>query len=302
MYRHEPDSYLLPDVPLMIPRADLDRYNDELADYLERLKQVRTLKVTTKLPLFNKSYYRPIRRRLRYAVVAAAKVGSRVVKNIQVPDLIDGDKANCRWVFKSIESLGRMGAFARARPESRFIHIIRHPCGVTGSILRAIAGAKFTSDTPIHEDWGIYEMLAETDEAREYGIDMDRLRGMHPVERTAWNWVLLNEKALNDTRDLPNCKAIRYEDLCERPIETSKELFDFAGLHWHRQTEGFLDQSTSSEQSSYYSVYKDPLKAAMKWKHEMHADDIARVFDVIAETQPGRLFPRDTAEQTQTGR
>ena len=43
----------------------------------------------------------------------------------------------------------------------------------------------------------------------------------------------------------------------------------------------------------YYSVVKDPLKAATKWKDELSPADIERIRSVVAKTQPGGLYHDD---------
>ena len=61
-------------------------------------------------------------------------------------------------------------------------------------------------------------------------------------------------------------------------------MFDFTGLDWNAQTERFLRQSTASEDASYYSVYKDPLRAAMRWREELAPDAVERIMAVVARS------------------
>ncbi len=102
------------------------------------------------------------------------------------------------------------------------------PCGVAASLLQGELATMF-SDGPASEDYGFFRLLAETEQARARGLSVDRFRGMSRTERVAWRWALLNEKALSDLEGLPNCRVVRYEDLCERPHQVSRELFEFSG-------------------------------------------------------------------------
>jgi hypothetical protein len=70
------------------------------------------------------------------------------------------------------------------------------------------------------------------------------MRSFHPVERMAWIWVLLNEKAERDTADDARCTLVRYDDVCRDPMNKPQALFSFCGLDWDRQTVDFIRTRT----------------------------------------------------------
>src|SRR5262249_30861723 len=123
-----------------------------------------------------------------------------------------------------------------------------------------------------------------------YGLTEAKLDAMQPVERLAWRWVLYHEKAMDDVAGLDKCIHIRYEDVCREPLDQSRKLFEFAGLSWNEQTDAFVRESTASESDAYYSVFKDPLKSAYKWKTEFDPKDIERIIAVVKDTKPGKLY------------
>jgi hypothetical protein len=198
-----------------------------------------------------------------------------------------------RMVWKSIESLGRIGVIERAMQPCYGIHIARHPCGYVASVLRGESQRRFTSDVSAGEDMGLLALCLDTPTARQHGLTLEGLQRMHPVERLAWRWVLFNAKAMQDIAGEPRCVTLRYEELCRDPAGVAKQLFDFTQLPWNAQTARFVDQSTSKDVGRYYSVVKDPLKASSKWKDELSKADIDRVFSIVATTQPGALYERD---------
>ena len=292
IYSHEPDSLRrLEGIPLFIPLTQIDHYRARLISQVPRLREIRNARVVAKLPLFPKSYYSFLRFRARCLLVAGMKVGGKQLGSLNVPDLIDRTKLQgVTWVWKSIESVGRLGILARILPDSRATLIIRHPCGVISSILRGQAGARFGSRLSASEDYEIFNMLSETEAARKRNLTIKRFLTMSPVERLAWRWALVNENALSDTSGLANVQTVLYEDLCADPPGVSKELMAFAGLRWEQQTEQFVHASTERERSSYYAVYKNPLRAAMKWKDELNASEIERILSTVQDTLPGKLF------------
>jgi hypothetical protein len=291
LYRHEPDSVKRIDMPLLADVAHTDRYRDRLADFAEGLWGAWQSKVAATLPVFPKSYYGHSRLLPRKAVVLATKVASRLLGEVTVPEVAALPRApRTVPVWKSIESLGRLGVMCRGLPACRAVLILRHPCAHVASVLRGEAKRKFTSRVASHEDFGLYAKLMDLPQAKAHGLTLEGIESLHPVERMAWRWVLFNEKAMDDTAGLPNCSRVRYEALCRDPMGEAGRLFDFSGLDWHEQTGTFIRDSTASERSSYYSIFKDPQRSANKWKSELSSRDIERVLRVVAGTAPGKVY------------
>jgi hypothetical protein len=297
LYRHEPDSvHRDPTLPLL-PEGDLDGARARLArDYVRRVLAVRTSKVVGRGPLFHKSYLSPLANGARGSAVIALKLaeraGWRAARRVQIPDLSERSLNGAVLpVWKSIESVGRLGLFVRAVEGARGILIIRHPCGQIASVLRGEAKRRFENVDPSSEDVGFFALLAASEPARRRGLTLERLKAMAPLERLAWRWALLNEKALADIEGLPQCVVVRYEDLCREPEATLRRLFAFAGLAWNAQSERFASQTVAEEDGGdYYSVFKDPLAAASRWRDELAPQDQARIAATVRDSLPGRLF------------
>ncbi|HKH48858.1 MAG TPA: sulfotransferase, partial [Thermoanaerobaculia bacterium] len=195
--------------------------------------------------------------------------------------------------------VGRLGALARALPRSQTVLLVRHPCGQIASILRGHAAGKFSHALP-SEQYRVLEVLMSTDQARAHGLTLAGLRELQPVERMAWRWVLFLEKALEEGAGLAAaCRVVRYEDLCAHPLEQARELFAFAGLDWHPQTERFLHDSTKSDGAEYFGVRKDPQRSASKWQDELSEEDVQRILAIIQGSPAGRLVLGDEEAQHQ---
>jgi hypothetical protein len=293
LYRHEPDSGGVLDarMPLMAPVEDVERYREAAARYVDSLIANRALRVTGKLPSFPKAYQTRLAARARQALLIGAKAVSRWVPVGGIPEFVrPGYDGKLFLAWKSIESLGRLGVFARALPHARAVHIIRHPCGYVASVLGGEAGGHLPGAVPGSEDYGIFGILLATAAARRRGLTLAALQALHPVERLAWRWLLSNEKALEDLDGLPNGRTVRYEDLCRNPLDGYRALFEFAGLSWDAQSSAFILDSTSSEKSAYFSVFKDPERAAAGWKSKLSPQDQARVLGVVAGSRAGALY------------
>lgn len=295
LYRHEPDSWgLLNAIPLMAPVDEAGAYAAAVRDFCARLPGMKPTKVAASTPIFPKSYRSRLGQQLFRLNVLAAKAVARAFGEQPVqPFIRAADLARIRVVWKSIESLGRLGVIERALQPCHAIHIARHPCGYVASVLRGESQCRFTGDVAASEDLDLMRLCLDTPAARQHRLTLEGLAAMHPVERLAWRWVLYNAKAMQDIEGRPGCMTLRYEDLCQNPVGVAKQLFDFTRLPWSVQTERFVSQSTARDIGRYYSVVKDPLKAAFRWKSELSPADIDRIFSVVDTTRPGALYARD---------
>lgn len=292
LYRHEPDSYgRLNFIPLAPEPESAPDHAARIRAFVEGLSQVRDTKIAATLPLFPKSYLRGWQLQWNALAARGTKAAARLFGEFPAPLALPSRAAQeARLVWKSIESVARLGILLRALPEARAVLIIRHPCGYLASVRRGQAQKRFSDNESIGEDLGLLEALCGTRIAEPYGLTMAKLRAMPPVERLAWQWALCNEKALTDAPDDDRLLTIRYEDLCRDPIGITRRLFAFTGLDLYRSTERFLTASTSSHHSRYYSVYKDPARAAWSWRHEIPAEMSEQATAVVANTRTGRLF------------
>jgi hypothetical protein len=288
LYRHEPDSERKhADIPFLCSAAEAEALMPVAAGYLRGLVRVRTLKAAGSLPAFPKSYYGPLRAGLRRSWIYGARLTEKLCGRhswITVPDFFDpARRPSVRFAMKSVDSMGRLNLFTRAVPEARSVVVVRHPCGQVASVIRGMEKGFLASAAIVS--------MARMEQARRRGLGEDLLRALPREQQLAWNWALLNEKALEDVDGNPNVLVVRYEDLCSEPVAMARRMFDFAGLRWHEQTERFLDVSSTYRGSErYFQVVRNSRRAAEKWKEQLSAGQVEQILEVAARTRPGRLY------------
>jgi hypothetical protein len=292
-YRHEPDSQLRlnPPIPLLPDLADRDAYKAHLIDYCRQYLPRCSPRACGKRPVFPKAGETPLRRRGREAMILVAKALERAAgRPLSWRGTVSG-----RLVWKSIESVGRLGLILGHYPESRGVLILRDPRGYVASVLRGEAQKRFQGTASAADDSHLLELLCETRYARSYGVTLADIQRQSAERRLAWMWVLFNQKALDDTADLPNGQTVRYEDLCAQPEEGFRSLFHFCGLEWHSQTQQFVQTSTRGENATddFYSVFKRSMESANRWRRELTVEQIAAVDSVVAEHPVGRVYLPD---------
>lgn len=292
LYLHEPDSAVpMKEIPLIVPAGspELVKFDASLLSaVIDRTLSVRLGRVAAHLPRFRKSYRHPALELVHSGLGFGAKVWARYFGELSLPDLaMKSPPHPVRIVWKSIESLGRVGLLARVMPEARIIHILRHPGGQIASRERGLREGRFQWDGEV---WWLLEMLRRTSLAQRRGLSMDAFRAMRPIEVQGWIWALFNDNALESCYGFTNVLAIRYEEVCADPIGQARKMFDFARLAWSDRTQVFVRRSISTNREGFYSVFRDPLIAATKWAQQIKADDAALLLAIMHESMAGRLF------------
>ncbi len=293
LYRHEPDTVLRNhDLPWMCTPEQVPDYRDAARDYLHRLFDTSTLKTAGSLPIFPKRYLSPTAAQFRsgaiYGLRGIEQIPGirRLLRGMPIPDLLDvTDHPELRLVLKSVSSRGRARLFAEALPGMKTIFILRDPWGQVASMLRGLALSKFEFGVAVEE-------LLNTEHARRYGITPELFAALPSVEQFAWNWAILNEKAIDDLAGIDGVKVVRYQALCEAPMFETRALFEFTGLAWNRQTEDFLERSTTfCGRDRYYQVFKNTQLAMNRWRKELAPEDQQRIHGVVRKTSLAPFFP-----------
>ncbi|MBI5329082.1 MAG: sulfotransferase [Betaproteobacteria bacterium] len=293
LYRHEPDGRgTLNSLPLFPSRRDAEQYRHFLDGYIAHLPDIRDEKISASLPLFRKHYYTDATFALRRLAVFAYKLASHFFGRINVPDFVDfASHDGIRLVWKSIESLGRLGVLTTLQPDARCVIIIRHPCGYVSSVQRGESIGKFEAGTKSSNDWGIYEALLELPAAKARGLNMFKIQAMSAVERLALKWSLTYEHVLSETEGMENVLVVRYEDICADPLGEMQRSLQHCHLPFAKETEAFLSSSTSQSSSDYYGVFKIPLESAWKWRKQLTPEDAAAILRVASGFRAGALYP-----------
>ncbi len=289
MYRHEPDSEIHIAVPLLNVKAV--EHVEEIRRFYQNLAMIRTAKTCGKRPFFKKAYFNVVTAYLFKASVLITKILERIYIKVPVIEIVSYSDGPVTLLWKSIESIGRLGAIMSIDPCSKMIFLVRHPCGQIASIVSGERNHAFTADISSAEDYGVYEQLLATEFAKSRHIDMQTMKSLTMIQRLAWRWVLYNEAALADLQAYQDRGlVVFYDELCAYPIETSKSIFAFLGLDWHRQTTEFINESVSSNNSSYYSVYKDPKSSSQNWKSKLSNSEIGAIKEIVMQSEHLRQY------------
>lgn len=295
LYLHEPDSTHRPEneAPLLPSPPWEKGFTKENLQYILQIATSRHPDVLGKKPFFPKNFY-PSHIGIGITLaITAAKALQRVNIEIEKVPFTDRGIRNAKSiVWKSIESLGRIRLFREIIPEAKSVHILRHPCGYANSVLRGEQRNKFSSGTPTWDDWGILNELIETSTARKAGLNQRILEKSSPCQRLAWQWRIVNDKALEDCEDIFQHMVLLYEEMCESSEKTSRKLIAHAGLEMSPAVLRFISSSTRKENNDYYSVTKDSKTSAWSWKKNLSNTQKEEIINVVEGSKSWELYKK----------
>ena len=286
IYLHEPD--IVDRGHDLMPHwfdRDAGEYPDRAKQYLARLSANRSLRTVGTRPFFAKDYRSEIARRIRTGLIYAGKGLEKagiasLSDRMAIPD-IKRSGAAPRIVIKSVSALGRVEALTRSRLAISPILLLRNPCAYVHSYLRGNRMGVMRPPPRLGS-------LLDTRSALRLKADASADDNDDWVTRLAWEWLLANCEASAAIAQAGGT-IIRYEDIAAGPEAALRPLFASLGLAWSEQTTDFLKTSAAGE-GSYYSLARDPMVAANKWKREMAPDQIEKVRKIVCQDALGEQY------------
>ena len=285
LYQHEPDiPPTFPSMPLLVVPEQYEAFSAAIKYFASGLNELGRVRTSATLPVFKKNNESIFNLLGRKVVCSATKLASTRLGNIRVPQIFSPpEKEGMALVWKTVDSVGRLGLFSKSLAPVKVVLILRHPCGVINSITTGIEkGIK--APTPRHE----------IDEIMRFESDLvtqvkENLQKFDLLELEAFKWAVLNSYAIESLEDNPDATIIRYEDLVSNPLEESVQLFDKLEMPSDSQVERFIQKSTNGNSSRYYGVYRK--KAAVNvWKDVVPLDSQERVAKIVSGTKAAELY------------
>lgn len=223
-----------------------------------------------------------------FALRAWRKISRGRVPIMRIPRcLFSRDPNAVPLVIKSVVSNLRLGWIHHHFPDVKILLIVRHAGGYLNSVFEGAREYQWS-------DIGSMKRLESAvipfhrPEHRHYADVVERVTSF---ERELIYWIVANEAPMLDLAGSPRLKVIVYEELCERPLEVAQDIFRFIGFDFDESTRRFLIQSTAEERPGYHDVYKNPLRAANKWREELDDRQIAIIERYLSHTSLDALWP-----------
>ena len=286
LYLHEPD--IVDRGTDLLPHwfgHEAREWDIQATQYLARLSKNRNIRTVGTRPFFPKRYRGEIERRIRTGLIYMGKGLERagfnsIVERLVIPDLVRPGFTP-RTVIKSVSALGRVGALLNATSTISPVLLLRNPCAYVHSYLRGNRLGVMPPPRPLGH-------LLETRSAERLNAKSATSDADDVVKRLAWEWLLANCEAHTAISKVGGT-IISFEELTNNPEPQIRSLFSKLGLDWSDSTTEFLASSSAGE-GSYYSLARDPVVAANKWKSEMDSQMVQQVQNIACLDPIGQQY------------
>jgi hypothetical protein len=163
-------------------------------------------------------------------------------------------------VWKEVRYLETMETLL-LNSDTKIIGIVRHPCGVLKSWMKA--PKEFDDDWDIMEEWQ-FAKKKNTTKHDYYGFE---------------KWVISSKKMMNLRDKYPTrLTVVTYEDLLNATVGETKRLLKFCDLSFSSQIEDFINESTSKSSDDPYDIYRNN-KRTDEWKEVLPSDIVEGILN-----------------------
>ncbi|MCI0453303.1 MAG: sulfotransferase [Candidatus Latescibacteria bacterium] len=147
--------------------------------------------------------------------------------------------------IKDVRLYFKAAFLAEALPDARFIHIVRHPAAVVGSMDHQLKQGRLV-EIAAHIDRFVASIRAQEPLAR-YEPVLARVRDGHRFDQLAAYWRVANEELERQLSALrPRAFPLVYEDLATDPLARVATMFAWCGLTVPASTDAYVRASSTS--------------------------------------------------------
>lgn len=155
-------------------------------------------------------------------------------------------------VFKEMRYLYMIPALLENLNYIKIVGIVRHPCAVISSWLKA--PKEFNSNWNYLTEW-------------EFGQSKNQFKPEEYYGYSKWKEALVLFSEMEEKYP-KNFLIVRYEDLVKNSIEETKRIYSFCGLAYTKLTGEFLVTSQNTEKKDAYAVYRKNVQVD-EWKEKL---------------------------------
>lgn len=171
-------------------------------------------------------------------------------------------------VMKEVRYHHLIEFFIKNIPDIKIVGIVRNPCAVINSWLRA--PREFDPSWDVMTEWRYAPLKNQSRIEEYYGFE---------------KWKELTLAFLEYQKKYPDqFYLVRYERLVEHPAEVISNAFAFCGLDLEKQVLDFIHASQSEHKPDAYSVYKSP-EVKDQWRSQLNPRIYNAILSDLAGTQ-----------------
>ena len=175
------------------------------------------------------------------------------------------------------------------------VPIIRNPFANISSHLKGVEMGQFGKVT--EADRRRVAELIDVHGDESLKARRDELDKLTIAQFETVRWRLQVEPLISFSERYHRSRLVVYEDLCNDPMGTTEELFEFLDWRMKQSTRDFIERSTSgarderTDRHAYYSVYRDPRKSMNKWRDHLSDAQQTEIASIFCDSPYRDLWP-----------
>lgn len=243
---------------------------------------------TDKPPFFYKNYLAVKSKRIHHYCWLIAKMVpllQPLYRRLYTPN----QTKKIKLFIKETRSTVNMDSILTGLDPTHSIFLYRHPYGVISSnIAGRKSGLMEKISEQIRSDW--YSANANTDGTIEFNpqLNLNSVLNISDVEFLALQWAKHNVDFIELAKQRENCHFISYEELLNNSEEVIRSLFQLIQLDYDKQTQQFIDETSTSDtaprsilnkdaSNDFYSVYRGNDFDPNKWSKTLTPEDCKKI-------------------------
>ena len=189
-------------------------------------------------------------------------------------------------VIKEVNPLALDWMIQDYRP--KVIYLIRHPAAVAYSFFRLGWTAL--------DFRGIFSQSTLTSE----NLEPERFADSFWAGQGAFQAIVL-KRALKLLEGYQDSTIVRFEDLCTRPAEIFRGLYEFCGFHWNANLEREIQKHSNSSkqyQVGGYDLERNSAAMINRWQTEISEENLAQIRQAYLSYNPAFYGPEEWTMRT----
>lgn len=178
-------------------------------------------------------------------------------------------------VVKELRFPGKASILKAAYPDANYLVVMRSPHATVHSMLQWFSRGRLPE---LRRDlYSFTEKLEAQHIGDSYRAQIELARSKGSVAHiAALYWRVSYESLVSELASAASYRLMPYEELARHPVDTTKSIFEWAGIHLSENVSSYLDFSTGNEtsnpdaintvrkSSSYYSAWQKSIEPATR--------------------------------------
>ncbi len=167
-------------------------------------------------------------------------------------------------LVKLVRSTLLLGWLAKEFPNTRFIYIVRHPCGQFLSWRKL----GWTPNLERLTSHGLFTDELDTKISETSATGFFEVAGVY--------WGLMNQLASSWANQFENVRMVTHEQLCLDTFSVVNKIAEWCNIEMNDRFVQFVEKSSNSEANGAFSLVRNSSLEVSKWQNVLTSEEISQ--------------------------